>query len=190
MQFPVIVKPRVASYVPHAHWMVIARDKESLLRSALPNPDFSFLLTDTMVVQAFVVDHSETLLKYYTIGRHSDFRAKPSFPDAFVKQHLDQDGYLLITNKTKSDIPFQPRDRDSLVTADMRRQLEILNRFMNEHVKIGLVGLDLCIDAKSNQLFLIDCNYLASYDGVFNDCSNICTLILEDIVAKASLSKA
>lgn len=48
-----------------------------------------------------------------------------------------------------------------------------------------MAGLDLCIDAKTNRLLLIDCNYLSSYDGVFNDCPNICTLILEDIMKKS-----
>jgi hypothetical protein len=56
---------------------------------------------------------------------------------------------------------------------------------MNEHLRLGMAGLDLCIDAKTNRLLLIDCNYLSSYDGVFNDCPNICTLILEDIMKKS-----
>jgi len=78
MQFPVIIKPRKSSVVPYSHDLIIVRDKVTLIEKVLPL--FSYLSEDTIIVQHFILDHHESLIKVYAIGNQYDLLTKRTFP--------------------------------------------------------------------------------------------------------------
>ena len=87
ISFPVIVKPRVSSIVSHSHDLFIVRDQEALWQVIESN---AYLKEDSIIVQEYIMNHSETLIKIYAIGKSFDHIQKPTFPLSAVKHYLNE----------------------------------------------------------------------------------------------------
>ena len=94
--FPVIVKPRLSSIMAKSHDLVIVRDKDVLFNTILKEEKFAYLRQDTIIVQEYILNHYETLIKIYAIGRNFDVLFKPTFPLTAVEHFLKTHGYLEI----------------------------------------------------------------------------------------------
>ena len=75
--------------MPYAHDLFIVRDKETLLHQVLLDPKHSYLLEDKVVVQEFVQNHYESLIKVYAIGQRFDCVVKRTFPGQAVQTRLE-----------------------------------------------------------------------------------------------------
>ena len=81
------MKPRVSSIVAHSHDLFIVSDKNSLLEVINLN---SYLKEDSIIVQEYIMDHSETLIKIYAVGEAYDHIVKPTFPISAVRHYLGE----------------------------------------------------------------------------------------------------
>jgi glutathione synthase/RimK-type ligase-like ATP-grasp enzyme len=93
LTFPVIVKPRVSSIVSHSHDLFIVRDSEVLLMVIELNP---YLKEDSIIVQEYIMNHSEQLIKIYAVGKTFDPIFKRTFPVSAVIHYLNEQGFLKI----------------------------------------------------------------------------------------------
>lgn len=98
LNFPVIVKPRISSVVAQAHDLIIVKDREALQGVIEQNP---YLKEDSIIVQEYIMNHSEQLIKLYAVGNTFDHIVKPTFPLSAVNHFLNEQGYLKIGQKTK-----------------------------------------------------------------------------------------
>lgn len=82
------MKPRNSSVISFSHDLLIVRDKQTLVEKVLRLPEYDYLKTDTIIVQEYIMRHSETLLKLYAIGTKYDTIFKKTFPLAAIEHFL------------------------------------------------------------------------------------------------------
>ena len=116
LTFPVILKPRISSIESFSHDLFIIQDKENIWK-VLSDPEFAYLLNDTIVVQNYLINSFEAIIKVYAIGPHFDYNIKRAFPKQWIRGELAKQGYAMIGQKTKfpenweCDIPILREDQ-------------------------------------------------------------------------------
>ena len=79
---------------------------------------YSYLKTDTLVVQEYIQHHFQTLIKIYAVGNKFDTVQKKTFPEKAVENAFEAEGFLKIGQKNNFEEEF---DREKL------REIEEMN---------------------------------------------------------------
>ena len=79
---------------------------------------YSYLKTDTLVVQEYIQHHFQTLIKIYAVGNKFDTVQKKTFPETTVENAFEAEGFLKIGQKNNFEEEF---DREKL------REIEEMN---------------------------------------------------------------
>jgi hypothetical protein len=121
----VIVKNRISSTVKHAHIMFLVQDKETLLNKVLSNPENSYLLEDAIVVQRYIHNTYESLIKLYTIGDHFDILVKPSFKKSDIEREWAKNGFVKIDDSRSLAGAFKPnKENTDRVKAELENKID------------------------------------------------------------------
>jgi glutathione synthase/RimK-type ligase-like ATP-grasp enzyme len=151
------------------------RDKASLMVVIEQNP---YLTEDSIIVQEYIMDHSETLIKVYAIGKLFDPITKPTFPISAVQHFLDVQGFLKIEQKNKFDgFKFKPKREIVFPMDDFKKMID----FFADKMKIYLHGVDIVRNDKDGKFYLFDCNYASSYNDSFDD-QNLANVVINNII--------
>lgn len=177
LHFPLILKPRISSTVSYCHNMVIVPSRDALF-SALSQPQFSFLMDDTILVQEYFENHFETLIKLYTIGDRHAVSKRQSIAKKFVDKEIQTKGFLAVKQKLKSEEPFVHNPEDLVISEQAHEMLKQLTVFLNTKLGLHLIGLDICVNEADGKYYIFDCNFFSSYDDAFQE-ENMGDLILE-----------
>jgi inositol-1,3,4-trisphosphate 5/6-kinase/inositol-tetrakisphosphate 1-kinase len=169
VNFPVLVKPKVATATPESHQMRLVTSPEQL--KGVPTP---------AMLQEFV-NHDGMVFKLYALGDHLEAGVRPSIRNIepgesialdFHSQHSEVDNGLWTKPRdlSKVEIPVKKFERVS----------EILRTALN----LNLIGFDILID-QEGRFWLVDLNYFPAYRNVDDQWGKFLAFFLKIINQKA-----
>ncbi|GAB6026084.1 hypothetical protein CHUAL_012287 [Chamberlinius hualienensis] len=155
--FPIICKPTVAHGSSLAHQMSLIFNEESLKDVNPP-----------CVAQTFI-NHNAILYKLYVIGDKWHRVDRPSLKNFYPGDHKTIFFDSHSVSKADSDCLLNKLDKRDLgipVGKPTDEKLQKIVSTVNEILGMGLYGIDVVIDCRSERYAIVDINAFPGYDGV------------------------
>eukprot|EP00761_Pharyngomonas_kirbyi_P000724 gb/GECH01000724.1/.p1 GENE.gb/GECH01000724.1/~~gb/GECH01000724.1/.p1 ORF type:complete len:333 (+),score=87.82 gb/GECH01000724.1/:1-999(+) len=170
INFPLLCKTSIAVGEAASHQMAVVFSVGQLRQiqngedgTGASYPPHERVATPFMAQE--LINHDGTLNKIYTIRHYTKNIRKPSL------KNMDPSLYsapLLFYSQDPLPSDLRPDPATPLADPPEPERLEQIASALREKLGLDLIGIDLIRDSDSGRLYVIDVNYLPSYQGVDN----------------------
>lgn len=220
VQFPVIIKPRLACGDPVSHCMVVASNStqvasalEKVFRASGTLSEFG----ENVAVQQFVPRHDNVLFKLYALGAHVLVQSRLSIGfakkvergircasneekterDRNDKNCTENDEFFYFDSQAlpnKSVVKFNEYTgrgiRADVVKPDHKLAKNIIHKLRQQLDGISLLGADVVYDVDEKAYFIVDVNYFPGYKHFPEAHSYLLQLVVDQVVERGILKGA
>lgn len=219
VQFPVIIKPRLACGDPVSHCMVVASNSTqvaSALEKVFRVSGTLSKFAESVVVQQFVSRHDNVLFKLYALGTHVLVQSRLSIGfankvergirrasseernegDREDKNCVESDEFFYFDSQALPNKNVVKFNEDTgrgigadVVKPDHKLAKKIIHKLRQRLDGISLLGADVVCDVDEKTYFIVDVNYFPGYKHFPEAHSYLLQLVVDQVVERGILKR-
>ena len=161
VNFPVILKTKVALGEQKTHYMAVGLNYEGL-EVIEKHENFR---KEEHIIQEFV-NHNETIFKIYVIGEKSHYYTRQSLPN-MTKEILGDNQFFFDSQiPFKDQLEYLKHKKDDFTEQNVKideRIFDIMTETISEKLGFSLYGYDLIKDCENGDVHVVDINYFPGF---------------------------
>ena len=161
LNFPLIVKTKMALGEAKTHYMAIGLDFEGL-KIIEQHENFR---NEEHILQEFV-NHDETIFKIYVIGEKSHYYTRQSLPN-MTEEILGNSSFFFDSQiPFKDQLEYLKKRKGDFTEKNVKideKLFEMMTGCISEKLGFSLYGYDLIKDYKSGDVYIVDINYFPGF---------------------------